>query len=65
MEGFANLLVINKTEKCLMSDMIIKWDLLILLYTLAISHVSPGNNNTIYHTEPEFPAMNRISHFLI
>ena len=54
MACFANMLVTRKIEKCLMSDMIIKWDLLIFLYTLTISHVSPGKKNTIHHVESEF-----------
>lgn len=62
---FANLLATSKTKNCLMSDMIIKWNLLILLYTLVISCVSPGDKNIIYHIEPEFSAINRIPYFLI
>ena len=65
MSCFANLLVTSKTEKCLMSDMIIKSDLLIFLYTLTISHVSLGNKSTTHHIELEFSAINRIPHFLI
>ena len=41
MECFANLLVTSKIEKCLMSDMIVKWDLWIFPYTLAISVMCP------------------------
>lgn len=65
MACFANMLVMRKVEKCLMSDMIIKWDLLIFLYTLTISHVSPGKKNTIHHIESEFSAINKIPYFLI
>lgn len=52
MACFANLFVTSKTEKSLMSDMIIKGDFLIFPYTLAISHVPPGNKNTIHLVEP-------------
>ena len=65
MACFANMLVMRKVEKCLMSDMIIKWDLLIFLYTLTISHVSPGKKNTIHHIESEFSDINKIPYFLI
>lgn len=61
MACFANMLVTSKIEKCLMSDM---WDLLIFLYTLTISHVSPRKKNTIHHAESEFSAINKIPYFL-
>lgn len=64
MACFANMLVTSKIEKCLMSDMIIKWDLLIFLYALTISHVSPRKKSTIHHAESEFSAINKIPYFL-